>query len=82
MPLGFRLKSHVNDCHAHAAKQADGRVRQGSMGPVPARRQRTPRPQMEPSHDGAAHACRVVPRSLPRVPVGPGAARKMKPCAR
>src|SRR5205823_1100542 len=34
MPLVFRLKSHVNDCHAHAAKQADGRVRQGSMGPA------------------------------------------------
>jgi len=28
---------------------------------------------MEPSRNGAAHACRVVPRSLPRVPVGPGA---------
>jgi len=78
----FRLKSQGNECRAHATRRADGRVRQGSTGPVPARRQRTPRPQMEPSRNRAAHACRVVPRSLPRVPVGPGAARKMNPCAR
>ena len=54
-----------------AVERADGNVQQGSTGPVPARGQRTPRPQMEPNRNGAAHAYRVVPRSLPRVPVGP-----------
>src|SRR5439155_1496248 len=49
------------------------RVRQGSKGPVPSNRQRTQCPR--PSRNGAAHACRVVPRSLPRAPVGPGAVR-------
>jgi hypothetical protein len=29
---------------------------------------------VEPSRNGAAHACRVVPRSLPHPPVGPDAA--------
>src|SRR4030095_2708693 len=32
----------------------------GSKGPVPAKRRRTSRFQMEPSRRGAAHACRVV----------------------
>src|SRR5206468_1763303 len=39
----------------------------GSTGPVPARWSRTPRSQVEPSRNGAADACRVVPRSLPHV---------------
>src|SRR6266704_3271579 len=51
----------------------DGHVRQGSKGPVPALWLRTPGAQVEPSRNGAADACRVVPRSLPRVPVGPAA---------
>src|SRR2546422_10641653 len=51
----------------------DGHVRQGSKGPVPALWLRTPGAQVGPSRNGAADACRVVPRSLPRVPVGPAA---------
>ena len=47
--------------------------RQGSTGPFPARGRRTQCPK--PSRNGAAHACRVVPRSLPHVPGGSGAAR-------
>jgi len=60
---------------ALAPRRADWRVRQGSKGPVPSNRRRTPRALVEPGRNGAAHACRVVPRSLPRVPVGPGAVR-------
>ncbi len=40
---------------------------QGSTGPVPAKRQRTPRTRMEPSRRGAANARRVVRRPLPRL---------------
>src|SRR5439155_12150531 len=73
--LVSRLTSHANDCRARSAQRADGQVRQGSTGPVPARGQRTPRLQVEPSRNRAARACRVVPRSLPHLPVGPGAVR-------
>ena len=50
---------------------ADGRVRQGSKGPVPVTRRRLSRARMEPSRAGAADACRVVPRPLPHAPAGP-----------
>jgi murein hydrolase activator len=45
-----------------------GDVRQGSKGPVPPNWRRTSRARVEPSRTGAAHACRVVPRSLALVP--------------
>src|SRR6266852_9548292 len=41
------------------------RVPGGSMRPVPTKRQRTRRAQMEPSRTGAASACRVVERPRP-----------------
>src|SRR5205809_5476131 len=50
---------------------ADGGVRQGSTGRVPATWQRTSRAPMEPSRSGAEDACRVapaVPVARPRRP--------------
>jgi len=51
-------------------------TRQGSTGPVPANRRRSPRGQVEPSRNGAADACRVVPRSLARARRRPRSRRR------
>ena len=41
------------------------RGREGSKGPVPSKRRRAESARMEPSHRGAAHACRVVVSTPP-----------------
>src|SRR5882672_2357539 len=51
-----------------------GGWRAGSTGPVPIKRRRTPRAEVEPSRRGAANACRVVRR--PRPPSAPLRARR------
>ncbi len=52
---------------------ADGHVRQESRAPSPPTGERTAGARMEPSRHGAANACRVVPRLLSHVSVGPAA---------
>src|SRR5438094_3777467 len=44
---------------------------EGSTGPVPIKRRRTTRAQMEPSRRGSANACRVVRRAPPHTRAGP-----------
>src|SRR5881396_2648736 len=69
--LVFRLKSHVNDCRARAAQRADGRVRRGSTGPVPAP------PATDPASPDGAQPNRGSAR-MPRGPAIP-AARGRRP---
>src|SRR5438552_15144473 len=62
------------DASSYRTGSRRGGWRAGSTGPVPAKRRRTPRAEMEPSRRGAANARRVVRR--PRPPPAPPRARR------
>src|SRR5438552_2036348 len=62
--------STAETSRGHLARASSG-VGEGSTGPVPIKRRRTTRAQMEPSRRGPANACRVVRRTPPPHPSQP-----------